>query len=139
MRTLGTGKASPDVAKFLAAPAFAVVGASSDKNKFGYKCFDCYLKNGLKAYAINPKGETVLGQPAYKRLSELPEPVQSVSIITPPVVTEAVVDEAIKLGVKNLWMQPGAESPAAVEKAEAAGLNVIYGGPCLLVELGYFS
>jgi len=139
MRTLGAGNASPDIAKFLAAPAFAVVGASSDKNKFGYKCFDCYLRNGLKAYPINPKGETVLGQAAYKRLSDLPEPVQSVSIITPPVVTEAVVDEAIKLGVKNIWMQPGADSAAAVEKAEAAGLNVIYGGPCLLVELGYFS
>jgi len=139
MRTLGAGKASPDIAKFLAAPAFAVVGASNDKNKFGYKCFDCYLKNSMKAYPVNPRGETVLGQQAYKRLSDLPEKVESVSIITPPVVTEAVVEEAINLGVKNLWMQPGADSQAAVEKAEAAGLNVIYGGPCLLVELGYFS
>ena len=139
MHTLGTGKASPNIEKFLSAPAFAVVGASNDQNKFGYKCFDCYLKNGLKAYAVNPRGETVLGQPAYKRLSDLPEKVQSVSIITPPAVTEAVVDEAIRLGVKSLWMQPGAESQAAVEKAEAAGLNVIYGGPCLLVALGYFA
>jgi predicted CoA-binding protein len=139
MGTLGTGKASPAIDTFLAAKAFAVVGASSDENKFGYKCFDCYLKNGRKAYPVNPNGTTVLGQPVYKHLSDLPEKVESVSIITPPVVTEKVVEEAIKLGVKNLWMQPGADSPTAVANAEAAGLNVIYGGPCLLVELGYFG
>jgi predicted CoA-binding protein len=139
MGTLGTGKSSPAIDKFLSAPSFAVVGASSDQNKFGYKCFDCYLRNGLKAYPINPNGTTVLGQPVFKRLSDLPEKVVSVSIITPPVVTEKVVDEAIRLGVQNLWMQPGADSPAAVAKAEAAGLTVIHGGPCLLVELGYFA
>lgn len=52
-------------------------------------------------------------------------------------MTEVLVDEAIKCGVKNIWMQPGAESRAAVQKAKDAGLNVIYGGPCLLVVLGY--
>jgi len=139
MSSLGTNKSSPSIAKFLLAKAFAVVGASTDQHKFGYKCLDCYLRNGLKAYPINPGGLEVLGQKGYKHLADLPERVESVSIITPPVVTEKIVAEAIELGVKNLWMQPGADNPAAVEKAEAAGLNVIYGGPCLLVELGYFS
>ena len=69
---------------------------------------------------------------AYKSLSELPEPVQSISIITPAPVTEKIVDDAIAAGIKNIWMQPGAESKLAVEKAQEAGINVIAGGPCLL-------
>jgi uncharacterized protein len=139
MRTIGAGRSSPAVEMFLSAPSFAVVGASNDRNKFGYKCFECYLQNGMKTYAVNPNATEILGQPVYKRLSDLPEKVQSVSIITPPVVTESVVEEAIKLGVRNLWMQPGADSEKAVKVAKDAGLNVIYGGPCLLVELGYFT
>ncbi|MFX5321092.1 CoA-binding protein, partial [Acinetobacter baumannii] len=74
---------------------------------------------------------------AYPDLASLPESVQSVSVITPPAVTEKVVDDAIAAGVKNIWLQPGAESQVAVDKARAAGLNVIAGGPCLLVSLGY--
>ena len=52
-------------------------------------------------------------------------------------LTERIVEEAIAAGVRHLWMQPGAESAAAIERARAAGLNVIAGGPCLLVALGY--
>jgi len=52
-------------------------------------------------------------------------------------VTETVVREAIEAGVKRIWMQPGAESPAAVAAAEAAGLEVIADGSCLLVALGF--
>jgi len=124
--------------KFLKAPAFAVVGASDDPRKFGHKCFDCYLKQNMKAYPINPTCQTVLGHQVYKDIASLPEKVESVSIITPPVVTERIVEQAIANGVKNIWMQPGAESAKAVQQGLAAGLNVISGGPCLLVELGYF-
>src|SRR5436305_12744502 len=110
---------------FLAAPAFAVVGASDNPEKYGHKCFACLLNYGRKAYPINPTAKSVLGETAYPNLTALPEKVESVSIITPPQVTDKVVAEAISLGVKNIWMQPGAESPAAVEKAEKAGLKVI--------------
>lgn len=122
---------------FLAQPAFAVVGASDDPYKYGHRCFKCYLQNNLKAYPVNPNVPEVLGHKTYKDLLSLPEPIYSVSIITPPMVTEKVVDDAIAAGVKNLWMQPGAESRPAVKAAQDAGLNVIYGGPCLLVVLGY--
>lgn len=125
------------IATFLSAPSFAVVGASDDPQKYGHKCYACYLANKRKAYPINPKAETILGNKAYPNLSSLPEKVESVSLITPPKVTEAVVDEAIAAGVKNIWMQPGAESQTAIDKALAAGINVIAGGPCLLVVMGY--
>jgi uncharacterized protein len=125
------------ISKFLSADAVAVVGASSNPEKYGYKVFACYLQKGRKAFPVNQKEDQILGQAAYKDLASLPEAVKSISIITPPAVTEKVVDEAITLGVENIWMQPGAESDRAVAAAKAADINVIYGGPCVLVELGY--
>jgi len=124
-----------DIDAFMSAPSFAVVGASEDPEKYGHKCYAALLNYGYHAYPINPKAKTILGNPAYASLSALPEKVQSLSVITPPAVTEKVVDDAIANGIKNIWMQPGAESPAAVEKARKAGLTVIHGGPCLLVDL----
>ena len=121
---------------FLSAPSFAVVGASNDVSKFGHKCYACYLTHNLKAYPVNPREKEILGNPVYPDLASLPEKVESVSIITPPAVTEKVIDDAIACGVKTVWIQPGAESRAALEKAEKAGLNVIWGGPCILVQLG---
>ena len=123
--------------QFLAAKAFAVAGASDDPYKYGHRCYKCLLQKGRKAYPVNPNATQVLGNPVFANLSSLPENCDSLSIITPPPVTEKVVDEAIKCGIKHIWMQPGAESRSAIEKAEAAGLNVIHGGACLLVVMGY--
>ena len=124
------------IEKFLSAPPFAVVGASDNPEKFGYKVYKTYLRHNMKAYPINPRLEKIEGHEVFKSLDKLPEKVSSVSVITPPAVTEQFVDEAIKSGVKNIWMQPGAESDAAVQKAEKAGITVIHGGPCILIELG---
>ncbi|MDK9718160.1 MAG: CoA-binding protein, partial [Trichlorobacter sp.] len=63
--------------------------------------------------------------------------VKSISVITPPAVTEKVVEAAIARGITNIWMQPGAESDAAIERCKAAGINVIADHSCLLVVLGY--
>jgi len=127
------------IQRFLEAPSYAVVGASENLSKYGAKVFACYRQNGRTAYPVNPRAETVQGEPAYPCLGDLPEAVESVSIITPPEVTEAVVEDAAASGARSLWMQPGAESPAAIARAEALGLEVIAGGPCLLVVLGYFE
>ena len=76
------------------------------------------------------------GQTAYATLADAP-PVESLSIVTPPPVTEQIVEQAIAAGVQHIWMQPGAESEAAIERARSGGLTVIASGPCLLVALGY--
>lgn len=130
------GNETTGIEAFLAAASFAVVGASDDPRKYGHKVYAVYLRHGRKAYPVNPKAQTVLGNPAYPDLSSLPEPVQAVSIITPPAVTEKVMEEILRLGIRHVWMQPGAESPDAVQKGLRAGLNVIHGGPCVLMELG---
>jgi predicted CoA-binding protein len=125
------------VEEFLALSRFAVVGASSDRAKFGNKVLRCYLQHGRDATPVHPKEELVEGRKAYRSLTEIPSRPEAVSIITPPKVTETVVEEAGRLGIRHVWMQPGAESDAAVTRARELGMSVIAGGPCLLVELGF--
>ena len=125
------------IQEFLAGEVYAVVGASSDRSKYGNKVLRCYLQNGRRAIPVNPREGEVEGIATVPDLASLAEPVHGVSIITPPPVTERIVEEAAKAGVKRLWMQPGAESAKAVRRAEELGLSVIANGPCLLVSLGY--
>ncbi len=122
---------------FLSEGPYAVVGASSDREKYGNKVLRCYQQHGRKVYPVNPRAPEVEGLRAYPSLVALPERVPAVSIITPPGITEQVVREAHAAGVKHVWMQPGAESDEAVRAAESLGMNVIAGGACLLVVLGY--
>ena len=122
---------------FLAAPAFGVVGASANPDKYGHKVLRCYLQHGHQAIPVNPVEATIAGQSCVKSVGELPDEVASISVITPPSVTEQVVEQAIARGIKNIWMQPGAESPAAIAACAAAGINLIADGSCLLVVMGY--
>lgn len=116
---------------------FAVVGASLDREKYGNKVLRCYQQHDYKVVGVNPKATEVEGADCFKDLASIDEAVHGVSIITPPSVTAKVVEEAARLGIEHVWMQPGAESDEAIERAEALGLNVIAGGPCLLVVLGF--
>lgn len=122
---------------FLNGTPFAVVGASRDRAKYGNKVLRVYQQNDRAVYPINPAGGEIEGAEAFADLASLPETAHGVSIITPPRITEQVVAQAIELGIKHLWMQPGAESQAAVDAAEKAGINVIAGDACILVVLGY--
>jgi predicted CoA-binding protein len=122
---------------FLSGSPFAVVGASQDRAKYGNKVLRCYTQDNRKVYPINPKSEEIEGLACFKDLASLPEKVHGISIITPPKVTELVVEEAARLGIRHVWMQPGAESPRAIRRAEELGLSVIADGSCLLVVLGF--
>jgi len=132
---MDNGRESID--RFMAGKTFAVAGASEDASKYGHLCFAGLQRAGVTVYPLNPRAKTILGVTAYPQLSALPERVESLSIVTPPAVTEHVLDDAIAAGVQHVWMQPGAEPdrPDAVNRARDAGLTVIMGGPCLLVEL----
>jgi predicted CoA-binding protein len=125
------------ITDFLAGTTYAVVGASNDRWKYGNKVLRCYLQNGRKAIPVNPNATIVEGIAAVPDLASIPEPIHGVSIITQPEITEQIVEEAAKAGITRLWMQPGAESERAIERARELGLSVIAGGPCLLVALGF--
>lgn len=123
--------------RFLDAEAFGVVGASAKPHKYGNKVLRCYLQNQQKVVPINPMEKEIEGLACVASVNELPGQVSSLSIITPPQVTEKVVEQAIARGIRNIWMQPGAESTQAVAACEEAGVNVIADGSCLLVVMGY--
>jgi predicted CoA-binding protein len=125
------------IARFLESPAFGVVGASSRRHKYGNKVLRCYQQNGRRAIPVNPHESTIEGAACVASVLDLPDDVRSISVITPPSVTERVVEQAIRRGIRNVWMQPGAESARAVADCEAAGINVIADGSCVLVVLGY--
>jgi len=125
------------IAAFLSAPAFGVAGASKNRDKYGNKILRCYQMNHRKAVPINPVEAEIEGVACVKSVSDLPPEVASLSIITPPQITDKVVEQAIQKGIKHIWMQPGAQSTAAIDAAEAAGIEVIADGSCLLVVLGY--
>jgi uncharacterized protein len=125
------------IKQFLAGKRFAVVGASQDREKYGNKVLRAYLQNKMDVLPINPTADEVEGIPAVADLTAVESSIDGVSIVTRPHVTEQVVKQALALGIKNIWMQPGAESQAAVDLAQSAGANVIAGGPCVLVALRY--
>ncbi len=125
------------MAAFLAGGPHAVVGASRDRDKYGNKVLRCYLQHGRRVFPVNPQAAQIEGLAAYGDLGTLPEPVHGISVITPPRISEWVIEQAAALGIEQVWMQPGAESIAAIARAEAAGMSAIADGSCILVELGY--
>lgn len=125
------------IKQFLASSVFGVVGASTNRDKYGNKVLRCYQQNNLQALPIHPKDTRIEGLDCLPSVADLPKEVESISIITPPKITEKVVKQAAAHGIKNIWMQVGSESPAAVQYCEDQGLNVIADGSCVLVVLGY--
>ncbi|KAI0873545.1 CoA binding domain-containing protein [Hypoxylon argillaceum] len=98
------------VRAFFSSPQFAVVGASSNKAKFGHKVW--YQAHKLPVTPINPASATITTSygehAAVKSVAELPEPKQtSLSVITPPPVTLEVLKEAKRVGIPAVWLQPG--------------------------------
>jgi predicted CoA-binding protein len=134
---MGTLSSSEKIESFLSAGPYAVVGASRNRRKYGNKVLRCYLQHGLEVFAVNPNATEVEGVASVPSLRHLTTPVRGISVITPPEVTGRIVEDAPGAGAELVWMQPGAESAAAVARAEALGLTVISGGPCVLVALGF--
>jgi predicted CoA-binding protein len=125
------------IKEYLEEGPYAVVGASTNRDKYGNKVLRAYLQNGREAFPINPRAEEIEGLKAYPDLASLPVVPRGISVITPPKITESVVVEAARLGVKYVWMQPGAQSEEAIRKGEEAGLGIIGDGSCALVVMGF--
>src|SRR5258705_1633438 len=111
----------------------AVVGLSSNPMRPSYGVAE-YLKTaGYRIIPVNPNETEVLGEKAYARLEDVPEPVDIVDVFRRAEEVPAVAESAIGIGAKVLWMQLGIENALAAEKARAAGLVVVEDS-CLMVE-----
>ncbi len=114
------------IAKVLAAAkTIAVVGLSDKPWRPSYGVSNYMQKQGYRIIPINPNIEASLGEKAYRRLEDMPEEIDIVNIFRKPEYVGAIVDSAIRLGAKCVWMQEGVYDHAAAGRAYAAGLTVI--------------
>ena len=114
-----------DIEAFFEGPAYAVIGVSADRKKFGNVVFRSMGDKQFTVYPVHPALETVEGKRCYRTVADLPENVNAVVTVVPPGVTEQVVGECLARGIRHFWMQPGSESPAAVSAARKAGATVV--------------
>lgn len=126
---------TPEMQAMLAADLFAVVGASRDPDKYGFLVYRALKAAGKTAVPVNPKANDVDGDHCYPSLSDLPQRPEVAVMVVPPPVTEAAVAECARLGITQVWMQPGAESEAAIAACHGNGIQVVAGGPCIMVLL----
>lgn len=117
---------------FFNSQSFAVVGATHRTHKWGYKVFKRLLNLGKPVYPIHPKAQEIDGIKVYSSLSEIPEKPEAVNIIVSPEITEKIVKECFDLGIKKIWMQPGAQSEKAIEFCQKNGISLVYNN-CVLV------
>jgi hypothetical protein len=125
-----TSKAA--VADFVSQRKLAVVGISRKKMKFGNLAFRELKRKGYKLFPVHPHAEQLEGERCSASLAALPEPVEGVLVIVPPAQAAQVVREAAAAGIRRVWLQQGAGSPAAIRFCEENGISVVH-GECILM------
>ncbi len=114
------------ISDFVNRRVWAVVGASQDSTKYGYRVLCNLREAGYVVYAVNPKGGELLGDEVYPTLAGLPEKPEVVDTVVPPSVTEQIVKEMHELGLSRVWMQPGSESAAAIAYCHEHDIEVVH-------------
>jgi len=111
----------------------AVVGLSDSRIRPAYGVSEYMRDSGYRIIPVNPKVENVLGEKAYKQLEDIPEKVDIVNIFRRPEFVGPIVDSAIRIGAKAVWMQEGIVDEAGAQRARDAGLAVVM-DRCILKE-----
>jgi hypothetical protein len=111
----------------------AVVGLSSNPMRPSFGVTEYMQGEGYRIIPVNPNESEVLGEKSYARLEEVPEQIDIVNIFRRVGDVPPVVESAIRVGAKVVWMQQGIENEEAAERAQMAGLVVIEDA-CILVE-----
>ncbi len=115
-------------------PSIVIVGASSDRRKYGNKATRAFAQGGWTVYPVNPRAEVIEGLSAYKRIADVPTPVDRVSLYVPPEAALGLVDEIAGLAPTEVFLNPGSESAALIEALQVRGLEVVQA--CSIVNLG---
>jgi len=103
----------------------AVVGATDDPHKYGAVIYRDLKQKGFPVFPVNPNRRTVDGDPCFATLADLPETPTIVNIVVPPEKTLEVLRACLALGLENIWLQPGAESPETMAFLDEHGLNYL--------------
>ncbi len=115
-------------------PSVAVIGASNVREKFGNRAVRAYLRQGWTVYPVNPNETTVEGLAVFASILDIPGEVDRASLYVPPAVGETLLADIRRKGVKELFVNPGAESDTLLEQAEKLGLSPIQA--CSIVDIG---
>ncbi len=111
----------------------AVVGLSGKKRRPSFGVSEYMQRAGYRIIPVNPNETSVLGEPAYPELEAVPEKIDIVNIFRRSEFVPAIVEAAIRIGVKAIWMQEGVIHEEAAARARAAGLAVVM-DRCILKE-----
>ena len=120
------------IEELLAQRKVAVFGVSRSGRKFGNAAYRGLRAAGYRVYAIHPEADRLEGDPSYRSLAALPDPVGAAVLVVPPAEAEKLVPEVARAGIHYVWLQQGAESPAVLAACEKAGLRAV-AGECVLM------
>jgi predicted CoA-binding protein len=116
-------------------PTIAVVGASADRRKFGNKAVRAYAHKGYLVYPIHPREGEIEGHQVYRTVGEIPAlQLDRISIYLPPAVALRALDDLTSKPVRQVWLNPGTDSPEVIARARELGLPVVVG--CSIVDIG---
>jgi predicted CoA-binding protein len=116
------------------AKVVAVIGASSNRNKFGNRALRAYKEQGFTVLPINPHEAEVEGIKAYASVLDVPGAIDMASFYVPPEVGLRVIDEVARKGIPEVWLNPGAESDALIARAKTLQIQPIVA--CSIVAIG---
>lgn len=115
-------------------PTVAVLGASTDRSKFGNKSVRAHAAAGYRVYPVNLSGGEIEGHAAYRTLAEVPGELDRISVYLPPAVTRTLLDEIAERGAAEVWFNPGSADGSVREAAAGRGIPVRDG--CSIVDIG---
>lgn len=118
--------------RFLAHPALALVGVSRSGKKFGNVALRTLREKGYRVYPLHPQAGSIDGVRCYRHFSELPEPVGAAVVVVPPAQAMDVVRDAAAAGIRQVWLQQGAESPVVLAACKELAIEAI-AGECVLM------
>jgi predicted CoA-binding protein len=112
----------------------AVVGASSDRSKFGNKALRAFQAEGYRVIPINPNEREVEGLPTYASVLDVPEPIEMATVYVQPSVTLGLLDEFQRKNIPEVWINPGAEDQEVIDEGRRRNMKLIYA--CSIVAIG---
>ena len=118
---------------------YALVGASENEEKYGYKVLKNLLDAGFIVLPVNLKGGQILGQKVYKSLDEIIQLIDVVIFVVPPSVTEKVIADVKKHDIKKVWLQPGSENLSVINFCSDNNIECYHSACIMLEQLKYIS